>query len=115
MDDQGSGAAEVNGGSAVAAQGDEAHARPIDGSVIEKHAEGAELQFTIALPADVKEGQLTTAWTGLFLRQGKPISGTDFKLVQVKPRSAVARMTGQQLPSETVRLYEPYYPSGLKR
>src|SRR5262245_55356873 len=70
-DDQGSGAREADGGSAVAAQGDEAHARPVDGSVIEKHAEGAELQFTIALPADVKEGQLTPAWTGLFLRQGK--------------------------------------------
>lgn len=114
VDERGSGAAEVRSVPPIAARGDEVHARSIDGTVIENHAEGAELQFTIALPADVKAGQLTSAWTGLFLRDGKAIFGTEFKLVQVKPRSAVARITGQPLPSETVRLYEPYTPGGLR-
>jgi hypothetical protein len=96
-------------------EGDEAHKKPIDGRVIENHADGAQLEFTIGLPADVREGELTEHWTGTFLREGKVIPGTDFKLVRVKPKLAVGRFSGQQLPSESVRLYEPYYPAGSRR
>jgi hypothetical protein len=95
--------------------GDEAHARPIDGKVIEKHEDGADLRFTIGLPPEVKEGDLTEAWTGIFLRDGSPVPGTEFKLLSIKPHAVSAKVSGQQLPSESVRLYEPYYPANLKR
>jgi hypothetical protein len=102
-------------GSSDGSEAKKVHAQPVDARVVEKHVEGGKLRVTLGLPRGTKEGQITVEWTGLFVREGKPISGSEFKLKAVKGAVAYAELAGQELPSENVRLYEPYYPEGLKQ
>ncbi|HSD89654.1 MAG TPA: hypothetical protein VLB44_19115 [Kofleriaceae bacterium] len=91
------------------------HAEPVDARVVEKHVEGGKLRVALGLPRGTREGHITVEWTGLFLREGKPISGSAFKLKAVKGAVAHAELAGQELPSDHVRLYEPDYAEGLKQ
>lgn len=90
-----------------------ARRKPIDGKVIERHIDGADLRFAIGVTR-VKDGYITREWTGVFLRDGHPIPRTEFKLQRIQPRVVHAKISGHKLPSESVRLYEPDYPDSLK-
>jgi hypothetical protein len=65
-----------------------------------------KLRVVIALAGDVRD-VVTNRWTGVFLSDGKPIAGTEFKIHDVRAHSVEAVLDGTTLPSEVVRLYEP--------
>ncbi len=87
--------------------------RKLDGRVIDKYVDGADLHFKIGL-ARVESGHVTREWTGVFLRDGHPIPKTAFRLLRVRLPVAYAKISGHQLPSERVRLYEPDDPDSLE-
>jgi len=86
---------------------------PIDGKVIERHVDGADLRFMIGLQG-ADDSDITREWTGVFLRDGHPIPHTEFELLRIRRHVVDARIGGHQLPSESVRLYEPDYPGSLE-
>jgi hypothetical protein len=81
--------------------------QPIDARVIAVDEQAQKIVFRIGLPSSAPRGQITTEWTGLFIVDGKPAKGTNFKLVHVRDREILCELQGTKLPSEAVRLYEP--------
>jgi hypothetical protein len=65
------------------------------------------LHFGIVFPKEVAPGTVTMEWAGWFLKDGKVVEDSKFRLVQVAGSGARAEIAAPKLPSDRVRLFAP--------
>jgi len=95
--------------SQLVTNGDRATPKPIDAIVLRSEATRGKLWVTIALRDTAEHLGVAAGWAGTFTKDGKPIPGSEFKVLKVHIREAFAEFEGPQLPSQTVRLTECCY------
>jgi len=100
-----------SGDGTVGENADRVNVKAVDARVVGSEVRDGKLKLTIALPANETELPVKAGWAGAFMKDGKPLPDTDFKVTSIKGKTAFGELTAGKLPSdkvpsETVRLYE---------